>query len=99
MNSQSHNSDYSFPAPRSTSPRVATPPLNPEETVAARMYLSSSRIANLQQFSGCKILHQEIQGDLKQVNVQGDLKMVSLHRIWTLQSLRRHRLVNKMKRT
>ncbi|CAH8279079.1 unnamed protein product [Arabidopsis lyrata] len=51
MNSQSQNSDYSFPAPRSTPPRVATPPLNPEETVDARRYLSSSRIANLQHFA------------------------------------------------
>ncbi|KAG7559663.1 hypothetical protein ISN45_Aa05g012510 [Arabidopsis thaliana x Arabidopsis arenosa] len=51
MNSQSQNSDDSFPAPRSIPPRVATPPLNPAETMDARRYLSSSRIANLHQYT------------------------------------------------
>ncbi|XP_020870457.1 uncharacterized protein At4g02000-like [Arabidopsis lyrata subsp. lyrata] len=38
LNSQSQNSDYSFPAPLPPPPRVNCPPLNPDEQAAASPY-------------------------------------------------------------
>lgn len=43
MNSQSQNSDVSFPYPRSPPPRVATPPPNAAEFADAFPYFHQSR--------------------------------------------------------
>ncbi|XP_010476971.1 PREDICTED: uncharacterized protein At4g02000-like [Camelina sativa] len=51
INSQSHISDTSFPAPRSQPPRVETPPLNPEEIAAASPYFPEFKAENVQHFA------------------------------------------------
>lgn len=48
LNSQSLMSDNSIPAPRYHPPRVATPPLNPEELAAASPYFPRSRTTSVQ---------------------------------------------------
>ncbi|KAG7578084.1 Zinc knuckle CX2CX4HX4C [Arabidopsis thaliana x Arabidopsis arenosa] len=48
MNSQSQMTDNSFPAPITPPPRVATPPLNLEELVAARPHLFTPRVTTPQ---------------------------------------------------
>ncbi|EOA13479.1 hypothetical protein CARUB_v10026538mg [Capsella rubella] len=51
MNSQSQNSDVSFPAPISQPPRVDTPPLNSNEIAAASPYFHPSSDGKLQNFA------------------------------------------------
>ncbi|KAG7532893.1 Endonuclease/exonuclease/phosphatase [Arabidopsis thaliana x Arabidopsis arenosa] len=48
LNSQSQMTDNSFPAPLTPPPRVATPPLNPEEQAAASPYFPIPRATSSQ---------------------------------------------------
>ncbi|XP_010468135.1 PREDICTED: uncharacterized protein At4g02000-like [Camelina sativa] len=51
LNSQSHVSDDSLPAPFSQPPRLESPPLNPEEIAAASPYFPHPGIERFQQFA------------------------------------------------
>ncbi|KAG7579029.1 hypothetical protein ISN45_Aa03g031980 [Arabidopsis thaliana x Arabidopsis arenosa] len=64
MNSQSQMTDNSFPAPITPPPRIATPPLNHEELVAARPYLFTPRVTTPQNLNDpapqCAIQRQHV---------------------------------------
>ncbi|XP_010495775.1 PREDICTED: uncharacterized protein At4g02000-like [Camelina sativa] len=51
INSQSHISDRSFPAPISQPPRVDTPPPNPEKLAAVSPYFQDFKAENVQHFA------------------------------------------------